>query len=52
MPKQTRDGEALRNDEDFSHIAAWEYTGHDRAPVRHTEPLTFEFVTPIQRSYK
>ena len=49
---QTRDGEALRNDEDFSHIAAWEYTGHDRAPMRHTEPLMFEFVTPTQRSYK
>ena len=49
---QTRDGEALRNDEDFSHIAAWEYTGQDRAPVRHREPLMFEFVTPTQRSYK
>ena len=49
---QTRDGEALRNDEDFSHIAAWEYTGQDRAPVRHREPLLFEFVTPTQRSYK
>ena len=49
---QTRDGEALRNDEDFSHIAAWEYTGRDRAPVRHREPLMFEFVTPTQRSYK
>ncbi len=49
---QTPDGEALRNDEDFSHIAAWEYTGQDRAPVRHREPLMFEFVTPTQRSYK
>ena len=48
---QTRDGEALRNDEDFSHIAAWEYTGQDRAPVQHTEPLMFEFVTPTRRSY-
>ena len=49
---QTPDGEALRNDEDFSHIAAWAYTGPDRAPVQHREPLTFEFVTPTQRSYK
>ena len=49
---QTPDGEALRNDEDFSHIAAWEYKGQDRAPVQHREPLTFEFVTPTQRSYK
>ena len=49
---QTPDGEALRNDEDFSHIAAWAYTGPDRAPVQHREPLTFEFVTLTQRSYK
>ena len=49
---QTPDGEALRDDEDFSHIAAWEYTGQDRAPVRHSEPLMLEFVTPTQRSYK
>ena len=49
---QTPDGEALRNDEDFSHIAAWEYKGQDRAPVQHREPLRFEFVTPTQRSYK
>jgi len=46
------DGEALRNDEDFSHVAAWGYTGQDRAPVRYREPLMFEFVTPTQRSYK
>ena len=49
---QTPDGEALRNDEDFSHIAAWEYEGQDRAPAQHREPLRFEFVTPTQRSYK
>ena len=49
---QTPDGEALRNDEDFSHIAAWEYKGQDRPPVHHKEPLMFEFVTPTQRSYK
>ena len=49
---QTPYGEALRNDEDFSHIAAWEYKGQDRVPVQHREPLRFEFVTPTQRSYK
>ena len=49
---QTPDGEALRNDEDFSHIAAWAYTGPDLAPVQHREPLMFEFVTATQRSYK
>ena len=49
---QTPDGEALRNDENFSHIAAWEYEGQYRAPAQHREPLRFEFVTPTQRSYK
>ncbi len=49
---QTPDGEARRNDEDFSHIAAWEYKGQDQLPVQHREPLRFEFVTPTQRSYK
>ena len=49
---QTPDGEALRNDEDFSHVSAWEYKGPDRAPVQHRESLMFEFVTQTQRSYK
>jgi succinate dehydrogenase / fumarate reductase flavoprotein subunit len=44
---QTPDHEALRNDEDFSHVAAWEYPG-----VLHREPLTFQYVHPTQRSYK
>ncbi|WP_283135541.1 fumarate reductase/succinate dehydrogenase flavoprotein subunit [Rhizohabitans arisaemae] len=47
---QTPDGEALRDDETFSYVAAWEYTG-DR-PVLHREHLTFEYVKPSQRSYK
>jgi len=47
---QTPDGEALRDDEHFSYVAAWEYT--DPAPVLHKEPLTFEYVHPSQRSYK
>lgn len=49
---QTPEGEALRNDAEFQHVAAWEYTGPGKDPVRHEEPLVFEFVTPSQRSYK
>ncbi len=49
---QTDDGEAKRNDERFSHVAAWEFTGVGTAPVMHAEPLTFEHVKPSQRSYK
>ena len=43
--------EAKRDDENFSHVAAWEYTG-DSAPTIHKEELTFEIVKPTQRSYK
>jgi len=49
---QTADGEALRDDANFCHVAAWEYTGDDQAPRRHVEPLTFEYVPLQQRSYK
>lgn len=49
---QTDDGEALRDDERFTYVAAWEYTGPGQAPVLHKEDLTFEYVTPSQRSYK
>jgi len=49
---QTPDGEAQRNDEEFSYVAAWEYQGPDRSPVLNKEPLTFEYVHPSQRSYK
>jgi succinate dehydrogenase / fumarate reductase flavoprotein subunit len=49
---QTAEGEAQRNDEHFCHVAAWEYTGPDRAPIRHQEPLIFETVKPTERSYK
>jgi succinate dehydrogenase / fumarate reductase flavoprotein subunit len=45
-------GECERNDEDFAHVAAWEYTGPDSAPARHIEPLTFEAVKLSVRSYK
>jgi len=49
---QTPDGEALRDDERFAHVAAWEYTGEGSPPRRHTEPLEFEYVHLAQRSYK
>jgi succinate dehydrogenase / fumarate reductase flavoprotein subunit len=49
---QTPEGEARRDDEHFTHVAAWEYTGEGQAPRRNQEPLTFEYVHPSQRSYK
>jgi succinate dehydrogenase / fumarate reductase flavoprotein subunit len=49
---QTPDGEARRDDEHFSYVAAWEYKGPDQAPELHKEPLAFEYVHPSQRSYK
>jgi len=49
---QTPDNEALRDDENFAHAAAWEYQGDNAVPVRHVEPLNFEYVHPTQRSYK
>jgi succinate dehydrogenase flavoprotein subunit len=49
---QTPDGEALRDDEKFSHVAAWQYQGEDKPPLRNTEPLVFDYVHPSQRSYK
>ena len=49
---QTADGEALRNDEHFAHVAAWEFRGVGVEPVLHREPLVFERVSLTQRSYK
>jgi succinate dehydrogenase / fumarate reductase, flavoprotein subunit len=49
---QTPDNEALRNDEDFCHVAAWEFKGENQEPEFHKEPLTFENVHLTQRSYK
>ena len=49
---QTPDGEALRDDEHFSHVSAWEFQGVGKQPTLHKEPLTFEYVKPTQRSYK
>ncbi len=47
----TPEGEALRDDEGYSHVAAWQYAGTGRDPVLHREPLHFERVHPSQRSY-
>jgi succinate dehydrogenase / fumarate reductase flavoprotein subunit len=47
---QTEDGEALRDDESFAYVGAWEHTGGE--PLLHREPLEFENVHLTQRSYK
>jgi len=49
---QTADGEALRNDDEFCHVSAWEYNGSRKRPVMYKEPLLFENVRLAQRSYK
>jgi succinate dehydrogenase / fumarate reductase flavoprotein subunit len=49
---QTPDGEALRDDEHFAYVAAWEFPGEGRAPILNKEPLHFEHVHLAQRSYK
>ncbi|MBX7155566.1 MAG: fumarate reductase/succinate dehydrogenase flavoprotein subunit [Candidatus Kapaibacterium sp.] len=49
---QTEDGEALRNDEEYSYVAAWEYTGVGNKPILHKENLEFNEVKLAVRSYK
>ncbi|MDQ3190341.1 MAG: fumarate reductase/succinate dehydrogenase flavoprotein subunit [Bacteroidota bacterium] len=49
---QTEEGEALRDDENFAYVAAWEYTGVGNPPVLHKEELNFEEIKVSQRSYK
>jgi succinate dehydrogenase / fumarate reductase flavoprotein subunit len=49
---QTEEGEAMRNDDEFAHVAAWFYEGEDKAPRREKEELKFEVVKLTQRSYK
>ncbi|HEY5752495.1 MAG TPA: fumarate reductase/succinate dehydrogenase flavoprotein subunit [Chthoniobacterales bacterium] len=49
---QTPDGEALRNDEEYAHVAAWEYSGDVSKPILNKEPLVFENVHLATRSYK
>ena len=49
---QTPEGEAKRDDEHFTYVAAWQYRGDERVPVLHQEQLEFENVKLTQRSYK
>jgi succinate dehydrogenase / fumarate reductase flavoprotein subunit len=49
---QTPDGEALRDDANYSYVAAWQWNGVGKSPTLYKEPLDFEFVKPTQRSYK
>lgn len=49
---QTPEGEALRDDENFAYVAAWEYSGDVSNPTLHKEHLDFEEVHLAQRSYK
>jgi len=48
---QTPEGEALRNDENFCYVSAWEWPGPDAEPMLHPEPLVFEFIKLSVRSY-
>ncbi len=49
---QTEDGEARRDDDNYSFVGAWEYTGENSTPVLNKEELKFDVVHPTQRSYK
>ena len=52
VESQTEEGEALRMDDDFSYVAAWQYNGEEEPPTCHKEDLSFQYVLPSQRSYK
>ena len=49
---QTGEGEALRNDKDFTYVAAWEYNGEDKEPILNKEELKYEAIEVKQRNYK
>jgi succinate dehydrogenase / fumarate reductase flavoprotein subunit len=49
---QSDEGEAKRDDENFMHVAAWEWQGGGNQQTRHAEPLNAEYVQPTTRSYK
>lgn len=49
---QTEEGEALRDDENYAYVAAWEWTGEGNSPILHKEDLKYEFIEMKQRSYK
>ena len=52
MEHQTSENEALRDDEHYAFVSAWEYQGERKPPALHKEPLVFESVQFSQRSYK
>jgi succinate dehydrogenase / fumarate reductase, flavoprotein subunit len=49
---QTEEGEALRDDNNFAFVSAWEYTGDGQEPTLHKEELVYENIKLVQRSYK
>ena len=49
---QHPDGECKRDDENFSHVAAWEYQGEGKTPIRNVEKLNYEFTKMSVRNYK
>jgi succinate dehydrogenase / fumarate reductase flavoprotein subunit len=49
---QTEEGEALRDDDRFAYVAAWEYCGEGQTPRLHKEPLRYEYLQLATRSYK
>jgi len=49
---QTEEGEALRDDDNYAYVAAWEFQGDPGKAVLHKEELNYEFVKMQQRSYK
>ena len=49
---QTKEGEALRDDQNFSHVTAWQYLGEDQKAQQHKEHLQFSNIKLAQRSYK
>ena len=52
VESETPDGEALRDDDEFAYVSAWEFSGDGRRPILHKEPLVYEYVEMKQRSYK
>jgi succinate dehydrogenase / fumarate reductase, flavoprotein subunit len=52
VESQTEDGEALRHDDEFAYVSAWEFAGEGARPILHKEPLQYEYVEMKQRSYK
>jgi succinate dehydrogenase / fumarate reductase flavoprotein subunit len=52
VESQTPDGEALRDDDDFAYVSAWEFAGENHRPILHKEPLVYDYVEMKQRSYK